>query len=201
MLATLRKELAKKPDADGAKALDALGRVEIVGTLDTDTGRIAVDVRIPDAAVDARWKKTLDASRQRLTTTVTGALQGMPLHDSRLLTRGSEVVGVEERGDEVLVTVTGKLQSQQGTFHLNRRRLLPESMEAAAFTLRYAYTEILPGRFAPASLEVRPRSGPETRLELAWQRVGEILFPSSVRITSQSKTATVRFESVSLRPR
>jgi hypothetical protein len=63
-------------------------------------------------------------------------------------------------------------------------------------TLRFRFVEVMPGRFAPARLEVRSPGGKESLAEYAYQRAGELAFPSTIKVSQGATSATISFVSI-----
>jgi hypothetical protein len=59
----------------------------------------------------------------------------------------------------------------------------------------------MPGRFAPARLEVRTPAGKESRADYAYQRAGELAFPSTIKVSQGAQSVTISFVSIQVEPR
>jgi hypothetical protein len=194
-------DAADAANAELTRTIEALRKVEIKGSIDTETGAVTTRVDVPldvtDPAIDAAVEKL----KSRLVTLVSGAFGGLPLHDPSLLGPGATVLGAEVVGDDVAISIKPSRADEANTIHLNRRSELPETIETPKATMSFRFTEILPGRFVPASLEVRTKGGPTNRARYSWQKAGGLVFPSSIQVESGSQKATLAFESVSLQAR
>lgn len=197
----LRKELQSKPDPATAQAIEALKQVTIRGSIDTGTGAVTTDVDVPLQTDDPARKAGVERLKNGIRAMVSGAFQGLPLHDPSMLGKGSSVVSAEADGDSIAITITGRREGERNTIRVDRRSVLPEAIETPVFSLRYRYFQVLPGRFVPAHLEVRTRSGPANTADYTYQKVGDLVFPASVQVTSGELKATLQFESVSPQPR
>jgi hypothetical protein len=199
-IAAMEKDPAVSSDPDKSRWVDALKHASISGTMDTATGTVTTDVDLRYEPSSPQGKAVSDKLKSGLASMISNAFQGLPLHDPSLLRKGGSVVGAEERDDTVLVTVTGKSESDRNKIQLNRRTALPESIETAEFTMRIRYVEVVPGKFAPARLDVRSPSGKESHAEYAYQKAGDLAFPSTIRVSQGPQSATITLVSLKVDP-
>jgi hypothetical protein len=199
-IASMEKDPAVATDPDKSRWVETLRHVSISGTMDTATGTVTTDVDLRYEPSNPQGKAVSDKMKSGLASMISNAFQALPLHDPSLLRKGGSVVGAEERDDAVLVTVTGKSESDRNTIQVNRRTALPESIETAELTMRIRYVEVVPGRFAPARLDVRSPSGKESHAEYAYQKAGDLAFPSTIRVSQGPQSATFTFVSLKVDP-
>jgi hypothetical protein len=200
-IAAMEKDPEVASDPDKGKWVDALKHASISGAADTETGAVDVTVELRYEPSNPKGKAVSDKLKSTLATTISNAFQGLPFHDPSLLPKGGSVVGAEERDDTVLVSVSGKGSDETSKIAVSRRTALPESMETKALSMRMRYVEVVPGRFAPSRLDVRTSAGKESHAEFAYQRAGEIAFPSSIRVSQGTQSATFTFVSLKVEPR
>lgn len=200
-IAAMEKDPDVAADPDKGKWVDALKHASISGTADTETGAVDVTVELRYEPSNPKGKAASDKLKSGLSTAVSNAFQGLPFHDPSLRPKGGSVIGAEERDDSVLVTVSGKKPDDQSKIVVNRRSSLPESMETKALSMRMRYVEVVPGRFAPSRLDVRTSAGKESHADYAYQRAGEIAFPSTIRVSQGTQSVTFTFVSLKVEPR
>ena len=200
-IAAMEKDPEVATDPDKGRWVDALKHVSISGSLDTETGVVTTNVELRYEPSNPKGKVASEKMKSSVATMILNAFQGLPLHDPSLMRKGGSIVGTEEREDTVLVTVTGKEEGERNRIQLNRRTALPESIEMKDFSLRVRYVEVVPGRFAPARLDVKSTAGKESHAEYAYQKAGEIAFPSTIRVFQGPQTVTFSFVSLKVDPR
>ena len=188
-------------DPDKSRWIAGLKRATIRGTADTGTGKVSVDVDLKYDSADPEGRAASDKIKDLLTTTISSAFQGLPFHDPGMLRKGGSVLGSEDRGDFVVVTVSGKGAEEANRIQVNKRSCLPESIETKDLTMRFKFVEVMPGRFAPARLDVRSAAGVESRAEYAYQRAGDLAFPSTIKLSQGATSATFSFVSIQVEPR
>jgi len=195
MIAAMKADLAGKPDAEGERFVAALEQATLHGSIDTRTGKVETDFRFDCPDCDPRSKKAVDTIRQRMQLTLAGCFASLPLHDPNLLRKGAKVDAAEEREKELLIT------SQGTVVHLARGTGLPSSFEMPQMALGLTYTEIQPGRFVPASVDVTSKLMPASHAEFTWQRAGELWFPEHVQLSSKGVQAKIDFDHLVIEPR
>jgi hypothetical protein len=200
-IAAMEKDPEVATNPDKGKWVDALKHVSIDGTLDTETGVVTTNVDLRYEPVNPKGKAASEKLKSGVASMISNAFQGLPLHDPTLLRKGGSILGTEERGDAVFVTVTGKEKGDQNRIQLNRRSELPESIEMKDISMRVRYAEVVPGRFAPSRLDVKSNSGKESHAEYAYQKAGDIAFPSTIRVFQGPQTVTFSFVSLKVDPR
>jgi len=201
MLAKMKQDLVAQPDTEGTKLVAALEHVAIHGAIDTGTGKVTIDVDLRYSSTDPRTQTVVDQIKSRLSQTVSGCFQGLPLHDPRFLRPGSKVVGCEESKDSIRVSIEGSEPSRSLSVELARATLLPTKMETPDFTGTYKFRELRPGRFAPERLDLVLREGKASRADYTYQDQGGVMFPQRVRVQSGPQTATITFRSLRIEPR
>ncbi|HEV8113398.1 MAG TPA: hypothetical protein VGR31_11540 [Planctomycetota bacterium] len=195
-IAALEKDPAVAADPDKSRWVDALRHIEIKCTMDTGTGVVQTDVDLSYEPSDPRGKAASDKMKAGIATLISHAFQGLPLHDASLLHKGGTVVGAEERGDSVIVTVTGKDEKDKSSIHLNKRTELPDSIDGADLAYRMKYVEVVPGKFALSRLDTRTPAGKESHAEYTYQKAGSLSFPSTIRVSEGPQVATFSFVSL-----
>ena len=196
--------LSKDPEAsdpDKSRWLDALRQPTITGTLDTETGEVSTQVTLRYEPKDPEGKVASDKTKALLSTTIAGAFKALPFHDASMLGTKGSVVSSEEQGEIVIVKVARPGSDEPATIRLNQRTALPEAIEMPESSMRFRFVEVFPGRFAPSRLEVKPKGGKESRAEYAYQKAGEIAFPSTIKIAQGPQSATITFVSLQVEPR
>jgi hypothetical protein len=192
----LRQQLPPNPTPDMVKAIDALRRISITGTLDTTTGAATTVVDIPIDLNDANRKEAVERTKSGIETMVTKSFETLPLHDPTLLRKDGKVLEATEQGDAIVVKVSGKDPGDETTIRMNRRRMLPESFENSGMAMQVRYTEVLPGRFAPAKMDIQLPQMPKSTVTYSYQRVGDLIFPSTVVVSLGATSAKIEFQSV-----
>ena len=200
-IAQWEKDPEAAADPDKSRWIASLKRATIRGTADTGTGRVSVDVDLQYEPKDPEGRAASDKIKNLLATTISTAFQGLPLHDPSILRKGGSVLGSEDRGDFVVVSVSGQSKDEANKIHVNKRSCLPETIDTKDMTMRFKYVEVMPGRFAPARLDVRSAAGVESRAEFAYQRAGEIAFPSTIKLAQGAQSATFSFVSIQVESR
>jgi hypothetical protein len=200
-IAAMERELAKKPDPEGTKLVTALKQMVVHGTVDTGTGALTTEVDVPFETKDPQGKQALQKMKVLMGETMRGAFGGLPLHDLSLVPHGASVVGSESNGDAVVVTIVDRKPDQRTLLTLNRESLLPTKVDLPKNHLELAYTEVMPGKFAPAHLDVVAPNGTKSHADYAWQKIGDCVFPATIHLVRGDQTASVTFESVRVEPR
>jgi hypothetical protein len=200
-IAAMDKDPEVATDPDKGKWVDALKHVSITGSLDTETGVVTTNVEVRYEPINPKGKAASEKLKSGVASMISNAFQGLPLHDPSLLRKGGSIVGTEERGDSIFVTVTGKKDGEQNRIQLNRRSELPESIEMKDLSMRVRYAEVVPGRFAPSRLDVKSNGGNESHAEYTYQQAGDISFPSTIRVFQGTQTITFSFVSLKVDPR
>lgn len=201
MLASMRRDLEKRPDAEASRLVDALEHAAIHGTIDTETGKVTTDVGVAYTSSDARTTAAIDQIKSRLSITISGCFQGLPLNDPVLLHKGSKVLTCEDGVESIQVTLSSTRPGETTRLKFGRQSLLPETIETSAFTGKYHFAEVCPGRFAPDRLDLTPRGGPESHAEYSYQKQGELFFPAKVQVSSRGESAAITFTSLEIEPR
>jgi hypothetical protein len=200
-IASMQHDLAQKPDREGTKMVEALKQVAVHGAVDTATGTVETQIDLTCDSNDPRVKASVEQMKNLLGSLVQGAIAGLPLHDPTLVPKGSTVLGAELQGDFVIVTIAGSRPGEQVNMVLNRRSSLPTTIDMPGAHLSYVYAEVVPGRFAPAKLEVEPKSGQASSAEYSWQKVENVVFPAHIHLSQGTRTSNLAFESVRIEPR
>jgi len=200
-IAEWEKDPEAAADPDKSKWIAALKRATIRGTADTESGKVSVQVDLNYEPKDPKGKAASDKLKDWLGSTIAKAFDGLPLHDPSILGKGGSVLSTEDRGETVVLTFAGKGAEEKSRLHLNKRSSLPETVEAKDMTTRFKYVEVMPGRFAPSRVEVRTPAGKESRGEYAYQRAGDLAFPSTIKISQDTKSATISFTSIQVDPK
>jgi hypothetical protein len=200
-IAAMEHELAKKPDAEGAKLVAALKQMVVHGTVDTGTGALTTEVDITFDSKDPQAKAALQKMKVMMGETMRGAFGGLPLHDPSLVPHGGSIVGSQTNGDEVVVTIVDRKPDERTLLTLNKDSLLPTKVDMPKNHIDLAYTEILPGKFVPAHLDVVTPTGTKSHADYAWQKIGDCVFPATIKLVRAGQTASVTFESVHVEPR
>lgn len=195
-IASLKAELARKPSDDAARVIAALEQLSIQGSIDTSTGKMTTDVNVPYESTDPERQRYVDEIKMRVVSTVSGCFRSLPLSDPSFLRPGAKVTGCEENEESIEVAIASSRNGDTMKLILARPSLLPESIETPAFTGRYEFEESFPGRFAPVRLDLVTRGAVATHAEYTYQKQGDLLFPSSVKITARDVTATITFGSL-----
>jgi hypothetical protein len=201
MIAAMKSELEKNPDAEASKLVTAIEKLEIHGAIDTATGGLQTEIKIDYPETDPRTKKAIGTIKQRLQSTLTGCFAGLPLHDPRLLRQGAVVTAAEERTDERLVVSAGAGHGDSTVLHFSRKSDLPTRFELPMMTIDVSYTEAGHRRYVPATLEMQPKGGPSSRAEFSWQKKGDVWFPEHVKLSSKTANAKIDFDKLTLEPR
>lgn len=191
----LRKQLPPEPTADMLKSLDALRRIEIAGTLDTSTGKTTTRIDLPIDANDPKRKDGVERLKNGLTSMVAKFFDSLPLHDPSLA-KDKKVLEASESGSTLTVKLSGKTPEDETTLRIDKNRMLPETFEQATRSMKVRYVEVLPGRFAPARIDVQDPDSQKSSATFTYQRVGELVFPSKVTVTQGASTAKLEFLSV-----
>lgn len=194
----LKQQLPPNPTPDMVKALDALRRIEIQGTVDTGTGQATTEIDIPMDTSDPRRKEAVEKTRAGITTMVTKSFEALPLSDPSLSGKGRSVLEAKEDGGALVVKVSGKVPGEDTTIRMDRNRMLPESFESSAMSMKVRYTEVLPGKFAPARLDIQIPGQAKSSATFTYQRVGNLVFPSTVVAASGGMSARLEFLSLSV---
>lgn len=192
----LKGQLPPDPTPDMVKTIDALRRIEITGTIDTGTGEATTQVDIPMDTSDPQRREAVETTRRSITRMVEKSFESLPLHDPRLAGKGRKVLAADEEGDTLTVKVSGKAPGEETTIRIDRRRMLPEAFESGARSMKVRYTEVLPGRFAPARLDIQLPDAAKSSATFTYQRVGDLVFPSTVVVTLGATSARIEFLSV-----
>ena len=200
-IALMEKDPEVASDPDKGKWVDALKHLSISGVLDTETGTVTTNVELRYEPLNPKGKAASEKLKSGVATTISNAFQGLPLSDPSMLRKGGSVVGAEEREGSVFVTVTGKTEGEQSRIQVNRRTELPESVEMKDLSMKVRFVEVVPGRFAPARLDVQSTAGKESHAEYAYQKAGEIAFPSTIRVFQGHQVITFSFVSLKVDPR
>lgn len=195
-IASLKAELARKPNDDGARVIAALERLTIQGSIDTSTGKMTTEVNVPYESTDPQGQKLVDEIKKRVVSTVSGCFRSLPLNDPSFLRPGAKVTGCEEDDESIEVAIAGARNGDTMKLTLARPSLLPESIETPAFTGRYEFEESFPGRFAPVRFDLVTRDSTQSHAEYTYQKQGDLLFPATVKITARDQTATITFGSL-----
>ena len=116
---------------------------------------------------------------------VTKSFEALPFHDTNLSGKDGKVLEASESGDRRTVKVSGKTPEEETSILLDRRKMLPESVENGGKSMKIRYTEVLPGKFAPARLDIEAPGTPKSIATFTYQRVGELVFPSTVVVDSK----------------
>jgi hypothetical protein len=201
LIAEFEKEPEASSDPEKSRWVASLKRATIRGTADTGTGKVSIDVALAYEPTSPSGKGASEKLKEWLSSTISKAFEGLPLHDASMLRKGGSALGAEDRGEIVVVTVSGKGAEDGSRIHLNKRSSLPESIEMKDMSLRFRFVEVMPGRFAPARLEVKGRGGKESLAEYAYQRAGELAFPSTIKMSQGATSATISFVSIQVEPR
>lgn len=201
MILMMKRDLAKTPDEEAGRLVEALEHLTIHGTIDTEAGSVTTDVSVPYQSSDPRAEAALDGIKRRVTITISGCFQGLPLSDPSLLHAGWKVSACDESDESILITMAGARPGESTRLKLGRTFLLPETIETPAFTGRYRFEESFPGRFAPSRLDLAPRGGPENHAEYTYQKQGDLLFPARVKVSSRDQSATITFRSLTIERR
>jgi hypothetical protein len=200
IVAQMKKDLVAKPDAEGVKFVAALAHISMHCAIDTGTGKVTTDIDMPYVPVDPRTQAVVEQIKKRLSLTISGCFQGLPLHDPRFLRDGAKVTGCEESKDTIRVTVEGSQSNQSMCVELARATMLPTKMESSDYTGSYKFREVRPGRFAPERLDLNPRQGQASHAEYTYQEQGGLMFPQRVRVQSGSQVATITFRALKIEP-
>ena len=201
LIAEFEKDPEASSDPEKSRWVASLKRATIRGTADTGTGKVSIDVVLAYEPSSPAGKGASDKLKEWLSSTISKAFEGLPLSDPTMLRKGGSVIGSEDRGEDVLVTVSGKGPDDKSKIHLNKRSNLPETIEMKDMTLRYRFVEVMPGRFAPARLEVKGSKVKDSLAEYAYQRAGELAFPSTIKVSQGTTSATISFVSIQVEPR
>ncbi len=110
------------------------------------------------------------------------------------------MIEADSKGDVITVVVSGKNPGEETTIRLDRRRMLPESFEGASLSMKVRYSEVLPGKFAPARLEIELPDDTRSMAAFTYQRVGHLVFPSTVRVELGAVKAKLEFQSAHVEP-
>jgi hypothetical protein len=200
MIARIKKDLPPNPDPQAQKVIDALKRIRITGSVDTETGKATADVQIPYETDDPNRQAMLEKMKQGIVTMVTKCFEGIPFHDSSLCGKGRSVAEAEAKSDTITVKLTGGEAKEASMIRLDRRRMLPEYFESDKLKMKVRYAEVVPGKFAPASMEVQMPDNSKSTAAFTYQRVGELVFPSTVKVELGAVKAKLEFLSVHVDP-
>jgi hypothetical protein len=200
-IAAMERDLVKKPDREGDQFVRALKHIVVHGRVDTSTGAVETDIVIDCDTKNPQGKAAVEKMKRVLGEFVKLAFDGLPFKDPSLVGRGSSVVGAEIQGDSVVVTLGSGKPGEEATLHIDRRSTLPTYMDTPAARLEYAYTEVIPGHFAPTKLGVQPKKGPSSTAEYSYQTLGNVVFPQSIRLDQGGKSSRLTFESVRIEAR
>jgi hypothetical protein len=201
MIAAMKADLEKKPDAEASRFVAALEKVALHGSIDTATGKLDTEVSLDYRGTDPRTQRTIETVKQRLQSTLAGCFASMPLQDPALLRKNGKVDSAEQRDKELLVTSNGVCPGDSTVLHLARDTGLPMSVEMPQMTIEMTYTQVAPGRFVPASLDIASKVAPSSRIEVSWQHAGELWFPEHVQLSSKAATAKLDFDHLAVVPR
>lgn len=189
----LRKQLPPDPTPDMVKSIDALRRIEITGTLDTGTGKATTEIDFALDTTDPQRRDAVEKMKSGIATMVEKSFESLPLDDPSLVGKNRKILEANEVGDTITIKVAGRSPGEEKTIRLERHRMLPESFESEAFSMKVRYTEVLPGRFAPARLDIQVPDSPKSTATYTYQRVGELVFPSTVVVTLGTMSARLEF--------
>jgi hypothetical protein len=195
-IAAMERDLARQPDREASRVVDALKHMVVHGVVDTGSGAVQAEIVIECDSKDPRAKAAIDKMKSVVNDLVRGAFDGLPLHDPSLVAKGSSVVGAELQGDSVLVTLGGRNAGEETTLRIDRRSELPSVMDMPSARLEYAYSEVAPGHYAPTKLEIRSKGSPNRAAEYTWQNLGNLVFPESIRLSQGPRSSRLVFESV-----
>lgn len=192
----LRKQLPPNPTPDMLKSIDALRRIEITGTLDTATGKTTTQIDLPIDVNDPKRKEGVEKLKRGLASMIEKCFESLPLHDPSLA-KDKTVLEASETGAMITVKLSGKTAEEEATtLRFDKNRMLPETFEQGTKSMKVRYVEVLPGRFAPARLDVQSPDSPKSNATFTYQRVGDLVFPSKVTVTLGATTSKVEFLSV-----
>jgi len=118
--------------------------------------------------------------------------------DPSLSGKGRSVLEAKEDGGALVVKVSGKVPGEDTTIRMDRNRMLPESFESSAMSMKVRYTEVLPGKFAQARLDIQIPGQAKSSATFTYQRVGNLVFPSTVVAASGGMSARLEFLSLSV---
>ncbi len=200
-IAEWEKDPEAAADPDKSKWIAALKRPTIRGTADTESGKVSIEVELRHEPSDPKGRAVSDKLKNWLSSTIASSFEGLPLHDPSMLRKGGSVLGTEDRGEAVVLTVSGKGADDRSRVQVNKRSCLPETVEMKDMTMRFKYVEVMPGRFAPSRIEIRTPAGKESRGEYAYQRAGDLAFPSTIKLSQDTKSATISFVSIQVEPK
>jgi hypothetical protein len=192
----LRKQLPPDPDPAAVKMIEALRRTEITGAVDTGSGTATAEVEMNVDTSDPARKAAVDKVKEQLTTLVTKMFEVLPFHDPTLLHKDGKVLEASDSGNQITVKISGKNPGEETSIRLERRRMLPESFKSATQSVQARYTEVLPGKFAPARLDIETPGTPRSTLTFTYQRVGDLVFPSTVVVETAGVRARLDFRSI-----
>jgi hypothetical protein len=193
---SLRKQLPPDPTPDMVKSIDALRRIEITGMLDTATGKATTVVDLPLETTDPKRREGIEQMKKGIQEMVSKSFESLPLDDPRLFGKDRKVLEATELNGKITIKVAGKKPGESRTIRLEKSRMLPESFETEASSVQLRYIEVLPGRFAPARLDIQVPGSPKSTATYTYQRVGELVFPSTVVATLGAASAKLEFLSV-----
>lgn len=199
-IAALEREVAAHPNAEQGRLVAALKRTVVHGTVDTVSGTVRTVVSIPCETSDPEARDLLSKMKGTLTDLVRGAFDGLPVRNPALVAKGSSVAAAEAHGDAILVRLAGARAEDQTLLTLDRKSALPRAMQTSLGKLAYAFTEVAPGSFAPAALDVFSKSGAQSRAQYTWQQVGGYFVPANIQLTQGAQSITIVFESVRVEP-
>jgi len=201
-IAEMERELATKPDREASLVVDALKHVVVHGVVDTGSGGVQTEIVIDCDTKDPSARACIEKMKNAVDGLVRGAFEGLPLRDPSLVAKGASVLAAEIQGDAVLVTLGGRNAGDETTtLHIDRRSELPSLMEMPAARLAYEYSEVAPGHFAPTRLEIQAKNAPARAAEYTWQKLGNLVFPESIRLSQGPHSTRFTFESVQIEAR
>jgi hypothetical protein len=200
-IAAMERDLIKKPDREGEQFVRALKHIVVHGRVDTSTGAVETDIVIDCNTKDPQGKAAVEKMKRMLGDFVKLAFDGLGFKDPTLVSKGSSVVAAEIQGDAVLVTLGGRKPGEETTLRIDRRSTLPTYMDTPFARMEYAYTEVVPGHFAPTKLDVQPKKGPSTSAEYSYQNLGNVVFPQSIRLDQNGQSSRLTFELVRIEAR
>jgi hypothetical protein len=200
-IAEMERELAKKPSTEGKNLVAALKQMVVHGSVDTGTGALTTEVDIPFKTDDPQGKQALQKMKAMMGETMRGAFGGLPLHDPSLVPHGGSIVDSQTAGDTVFVTIADRKPDEHTVLTLNRESCLPAKVDMPKTHMELTYTEVMPGKFAPSHIDVTLQGGTSSHADYAWQKIGDCVFPTSIKLGRGDQSASVTFESVHVEPR
>ncbi|MFN0008666.1 MAG: hypothetical protein ACKVXR_12245 [Planctomycetota bacterium] len=195
MIDALKKQLPPDPTPDMLKSIDALRRIEITGTVDTATGKTTTRIDLTIDANDPKRKEGVEKLKNGIDSMVAKFFDSLPLHDPGIA-KDKKVLEASESGSTLTVKLSGKTPDEETTLRLDKNRMLPETFDQATRSMKVRYIEVLPGRFAPARLDMQTPDSQKSSATFTYQRVGDLVFPSKVTVTQGASTTKLDFLSV-----